>query len=167
MRVENIALEPVLRFCTLLMENVSLFKILSLKVSRDSNGQGGKNRSCGEQSKGHLPEHHVDIDLTLERSRQDMNIANANIYYYSSARSRPLEGIANSSLRMIESEGAAEIARFMGYPQLLLCVKLSWIKAPRGTPETYPLTIERRVYMVHDYMVHPFTHRQFLGVPRT
>jgi hypothetical protein len=45
MRVENIALEPVLRLCTLLMKN----------VSSDSNGQGGRSRSCGEQSKGHLP----------------------------------------------------------------------------------------------------------------
>jgi hypothetical protein len=67
----------------------------------------------------------------------------------------------------VESEGAAEIAGFVGYPQFLLCLKLSLIKAPRGTPETHPLTIERRVYMVHDHMVHSFAHRPFLGVPRT
>jgi hypothetical protein len=84
---------------------------------------------------------------------------NTNIYYHSSARSRPLEGLADSSLRIIESEGATEIAGFVGYPQFLLCLKLSWIKAPRGTPETHPLTIERRFYMVHDHMVHdPMVH---------
>jgi hypothetical protein len=96
-------------------------------------------------------EHYVDFDFTLERSRQDIII----------------EGIANSSCRIMESEGAAEIAGLLGYPQLLLVLKPSWTKAPRGTSDTHLLTIEHRVYMVYDHMDNFFARRLFLGVPET
>jgi hypothetical protein len=129
-------------------------------------GKEARAAAAANKAEGISIEHHVDIDLTLERSRQDMIIANADIYYHSFARSRSLEGLAYSSLRIIESEGAAEIAGFVGYPQFLPCLKLSWIKAPRSTPETHQLTIERRLYMAYDHMVHSFAHRPFFGVPR-
>ena len=86
-------------------------------------GKEARAAAAANKEKRISLEHHVDIDITLERSRHDIIIANGNIYYHSYARSRPLEGLADSSLRTIESEGAAEITGFVGYPQILLCLR--------------------------------------------
>ena len=61
----------------------------------------------------------------MSKMRCQLENKNTNIYYHSSAHSRPLEGLADSSPRIIELEGAAEIAEFVGYPQFLLYLKLS------------------------------------------